>query len=149
MDMEQEMGKRFARKPVVQLQEGGSLEFNGSTIQLSQGIYSINQNFHTNHLSEIMESSPIDKTTFISQRARGAYIASVSRPYLTVGFAILAKCQDPTVQDNSALNKLIRNAKMKIVRFNFSKLDTSTIRLAVFTYTSFTKNKDLSLNLDL
>lgn len=80
MNLEQETGQRFSRKDKVVLREGDSLDFNGATVQLSNCIYSLHQNFHVSHLTEISESSPVDKTAFISQRERGADIASLSSP---------------------------------------------------------------------
>lgn len=68
------------------------------------------QDFQIRQLSVLKESTTADKTSFISQRARGAYICSLSRPDLASVFAILAQAQDPTVENVRDLNILIRQA---------------------------------------
>lgn len=147
LEKEEKLGSHFERKPITKLEEGGTLELNGANINLKHGVYSISQNFHLQHLTELPLDKDINTTMFISQRALGAYIASLSRPDLTAGFAILAQRKNPSKEDAVTLNKLIKKAKQNPVEFNFSKLDINSFRLAVFTDASFAKNQDLSSQL--
>lgn len=46
LELEEKIGKHFEGKPIVKLGEGGELEFNGATIRLNNGVYSIEEHFH-------------------------------------------------------------------------------------------------------
>lgn len=114
-------GQRFSGKPIIKLNSEGSLKFNRATVQLCNDIYSINQEYHIRHLTEVVDSTPIVKFAFISQRALSAYIASLSRPDMTCGFAILAQYHNPTIEKVRVLKNIIRQAKSSTEKFNFSK----------------------------
>lgn len=68
--------------------------------------------YHVKQREEIStDTEEFNKDSFISQRARGAYIASLRKTDLTVGFAILAQRQNTTKEDVIQMRKLIRKAK--------------------------------------
>lgn len=145
--LENDKGHQLERKPISILQESGSMEFNGCNIKLNQNIYSIRQAFHLNHLNELCSSQSVDKSEFVRHPARGAYIASIYRPDLSASFARLSQYQVSTIEDTTTLNKLMRKAKTNHLKFNFIKLDISTIRLWVFTDARFASNRDHSSRL--
>lgn len=147
LELEEKMGCHVERKPIVNLEGGGTPEFHAANIHLNNCVYSISQTCHINQFQKILTDTEVNKSAFISPPARGAYIASLSRPDLTARFAILAQCQNPKKDDIVELNKLIRMAKHNSMRLDFSKLNNDCFLLAVFTDASFARNQDLSSQL--
>ena len=87
---------------------------------------------------------------YISQRARGAYIASICRPDLSFAFAAAAQHSFPGPTEFKALN----NALTTIIEtpengIRFVPQDPDTLRLAVFIDASFANNSDLSSQLGI
>jgi hypothetical protein len=85
------------------------------------------------------------KDQYITQRARGAYIASVCQPEASFDLSFAAQVINPTKDDTKSLNKRlswqIKNSNRGL---KFVKLDVDALRLLVFTDASFANNKDLS-----
>lgn len=74
-------------KPAKFLFESAFLKFNDVIISCSKTVTKIRQCDHTDMLEKIsVEVS--DKSSFVSKRARGAYIASTCRPELTFGSSV-------------------------------------------------------------
>jgi hypothetical protein len=85
------------------------------------------------------------KDQYIAQRARGAYIASVCQPEASFDLSYAAQVTNPDEKDVKLLNKRIQWQIENSTRgLSFVKLDTKTLRLLVFTDSSFANNKDLS-----
>lgn len=89
LELEEKMGRYLKRKLIFKLEKGGTLEFNGASIQLNNGVYSISQIFDSNRLQKTPTDTNINKPAFISHHSRRVSIAlSLSWPDLTAGFAI-------------------------------------------------------------
>lgn len=145
--IKEKQSQKIVRKPIQVLLDGNVIFFSGISIHLSDGILSVEQEFHIRQLTAPNETTPVDKSSFFSQRTRGTYIASLIRPDLFSGFEISAQVQNPTVYNAFDLNKLIQQAKEGGIRLKFTNLNTTTIRVAVFTDASFAKNLDISSKL--
>lgn len=85
------------------------------------------------------------KDQYVAQRARGAYIASISQPEASFDLSFAAQTTEPTADDIKRLNGRIQwqidNSKRGL---KFIKLDQKTMKLLVFTDASFANNNDLS-----
>lgn len=144
---ESKMSKRFDCKPAQTLSEGGTITFNGADIGLVNGIYYMSQNEHINRLANINEEI-VDKSEFVTQRARGAYIASVARPDLSFGFAQASQVIEPDKTAAIKMNKHIARSKANAdIQLKFVPVDQKSLRLAVFSDASFASNQDLSSQL--
>lgn len=142
MEKEEKHSAAFKRKDAKTLEEGGSLEFNGAMIALANGEYSVTVPHHFGRLEEAT-----DKASYAAQRARGAYIAAICRPDLSIVFAKAAQNIDPSEDDIAKLNKAIKRCKAYAsMGLRFVPLGGS-IRLATFVDSSFADNKDLSSQL--
>ena len=85
------------------------------------------------------------KDQYVAQRARGAYIASMCQPEASFDLAYAAQVINPNENDAKLLNKRIQWQIENSTRgLNFVKLDVDTLRLIVFTDSSFANNRDLS-----
>lgn len=84
LKIDEEQDQKLAKKKTIQVfLDESTIFFNGSSIQLSNGILSIEQEFHNLQLTALNNTAPIDKPAFVSQRTRGAYIVPLSRPNLS------------------------------------------------------------------
>ena len=85
------------------------------------------------------------KDQYIAQRARGAYIATVSQPEAAFDLSFTAQVVNPKENDAKALNKRLQ---WRIVYFDrglrFIRLDITTVTLIDFTDASFANNQNLS-----
>lgn len=85
------------------------------------------------------------KDQYIAQRARGAYIATVSQPEAAFDLSFAAQVVNPKENDAKTLNK---HLKWRIVYFDrgllFIRLDITPLTLIVFTDASFANNQNLS-----
>lgn len=82
---------------------------------------------------------------YISQRALGAYIASMSQPEATYDLSSAAQRTDPTVEDIKFLNKRLQWQKDNARRgLRFVRLDKTSLKLYVLPDASFANNRDLS-----
>ena len=137
----------FDGKRLQMLEDGGTVTFNGAEISLRDDICTITQPNHLQKLESITEDT-VEKSEFVAQRARGAYIAAVSRPDLTFAFAYCSQLINRDTKAAKSLNKAIFRAKQKVnFGLTFVKIDILTARLAVFADASFTRNPDLTSQL--
>lgn len=121
--------------------------FNGGTISQTANLLHLNQRDYIAKLQAISDN-PVDPAEYISQRARGAYIASVCRPDLAFGFSVCAQVTKPLAQDAKRLNKTISQAKVDSeLGLRFVAIDQATKRIAVFPDASFASNADLTCQL--
>lgn len=60
----------------------------------------------------------MDKKEFVTDRARGAYIAAVCRPYLTSAFSSSSQIISPDSSAVKALNKNLDLAKTQLMDLN-------------------------------
>lgn len=144
--MEAILARQYEHKPRSILCEGKSVTFNDSLILLTAGSYSISQTDHIRKLQPVPPNATLQR--FIAERARGAYLASVSRPDLTYGFAACSQFRTPTATPISLLNNTIANAYKHHSRcLQYLPLDIATCHIAVFADASFGNNKNMSLQI--
>lgn len=85
------------------------------------------------------------KDEYIRQRARGAYIASLSQPEASFALSRAAQTTDPKEKDAAFLNKRLRwQMDNKNRGLRFIKLAPESLKLLVFVDGSFANNEDLS-----
>lgn len=145
--LESKMSSRFASKSPILLKEGSHVLFNGARVSLSGGIYTISQPDHVSKLECIPEQNT-SCSDFVSQRARGAYIAAVARPDLTFGYAQASQILSPNLTATKTLNTHIKRSKeSQHLNLRFVPLDRSSIQLSVFCDASFASNSDLTSQL--
>src|SRR5450432_3640132 len=155
---------QFAAKERERLTTTTPIKFNGGIIKLANGTsptsydITLTQERQCKNLSIIIAKPAISKSSrgiertaltpkdqYITQRARGAYIASVCQPESSFDLSFAAQVTDPTEEDIQNLNKRLQWQMENTTRgLRFVKLDTTTLRLLVFTDASFANNKDLS-----
>lgn len=84
-------GKHLKGNNITKLEDVEALASTGTIMNLNTVLYSISQLSDINKLTETETNAEKFKTaSFISHRSQGAYIISLSRPYLRDGFALLA-----------------------------------------------------------
>ena len=83
------------------------------------------------------------KENYISQRARGAYIATVSQPQASFALSLAAQNVNPTDNDAKFLNRCLTWQK-KSKGLKFVKLNPHELRIVAFTDSSFANNRDYS-----
>lgn len=146
-DMEQKKSSRFICKDAKFLSDENPIRFNGATIYSKSGTIYLTQPENISKLSTI-ETDSISKDEFISQRARGSYIAAVCRPDLTFAFSKAAQVIIPTLDDCKELNKYIKVCMDSPSRgLKFVKLDSASVSVSVFVDASFASNKDMTSQL--
>jgi hypothetical protein len=83
--------------------------------------------------------------SYVEQRARGAYIASICQPEAIFDLSVVAQHQEPAESDVTVLNKRLDWQIKNMNRgLTYVKLDLSSAKLYVFVDGSFANNKDLS-----
>ena len=129
-------------KPCERLTVEQSLDFNGFIITLNNdGTMSINQLKQARKIQLL--PNPFTKDQYVAQRARGAYIATVSQPQAAFALSYAAQITQPTCEDAEYLNRCL-SWQMEAKGLTFIKLDVKTLRIVAFTDSSFANNKDLS-----
>lgn len=82
---------------------------------------------------------------YVAQRARDAYLASTCQPGASFDLSYAAQSVEVSNDDVMALNKrLLWQITNKSRGLRYVPLDQTTIRLVIFTDSSFANNKDLS-----
>lgn len=85
------------------------------------------------------------KDQYVAQRARGAYLATVSQPEAAFDLSFAAQKLEPQSQDITLLNKRIQWQIDNPDRgLRFVKLDKNTLKLVIFTDSSFANNNDFT-----
>ena len=81
----------------------------------------------------------------MTQRARGAYIATICQPKSSFDLSVAAQVTDIQETDAKQLNKRIQQQIDNLTRgLTFVLLEMDSLSLLVFTDASFANNKDLS-----
>ena len=127
----------FDGKDPGTLKVSGTVTLNGVEILLRDVIYSVTQPEHLQRLVGITEDT-VNKSNFVAQLARGAYVAAVWRPDLAFALAYFSQLFNPDANAAKSLNKVILRAKQD-VNFGrtFVKISIHTARLAVFADASY------------
>ena len=88
-------------------------------------------------------SKSFTKERYVAQRARGAYISTVSQPQAAFALSYAAQVTEPTYEDAQYLNRCLSWQK-EAKGLTFVKTDMRSLRIVAFTDSSFANNKDLS-----
>lgn len=149
---------KFQAKKRETLAVGQPLKFNGGLIELTvDGTITLSQERLCKNLEQVSTSTknvtntrgsskPLNvKEQYVAQRARGAYIASLSQPEMACALSLAAQAIDPDEADIKRLNDSIHWQQENAARgLRFVHLDINTLRLFAFTDASFANNKDYS-----
>jgi hypothetical protein len=139
---------KLLAKPREKLAQDCPIKFNGGIIKLtSDGIITLTQERHCSKIGmvNIGDDKAVRKDQYIAQRARGAYIATVCQPEAAFDLSFAAQVVNPKENDAKALNRRLRWQLDNYSRgLSFIKLDVNSLRLIVFTDSSFANNNDLS-----
>lgn len=101
---------KFPSKPRINLVDGHCIKFNGGTIPPNNAIVKLHQTDHVKTLQKI-ETNNLNQSSYISQRARRAYIASKSSLNLTFAFAVSSQVTTANIEVAKRLNKFIDTTK--------------------------------------
>ena len=138
---------KFKSKQVDVLSDGKTISFNGAQITKEGDAYILFQKDHINRMQPL-DTKNLSADDYVSQRARGGYIASTCRPDLMFGFSYAAQFPDPTEENFKFLNKVIGKALSTPSKgLRFIPLDSETIVVGVFIDASFACNPGLSSQL--
>ncbi|KHJ31172.1 hypothetical protein EV44_g4110 [Erysiphe necator] len=90
-----------------------------------------------------MDNKSDIKPQYISQRALGAYIATVCQPEASFDLSRAAQTVSPGINEAALLNKRLKWQKINSRRgLKFIKLDNKSLKIIVFTDGSFANNKE-------
>jgi hypothetical protein len=148
----------FTCKPRQIMTPSTSLKFNGAIIsEDGQGITLTQERtlklikLIKNHNADSVSSrgkvrrNMTPKEQYISQRALGAYVATMSQPEAAFDLSFAAQMTDPGKADIDLLNKRLQWQSENTTRgLRFVKVDMETAKLMVFADASFAGNRDLS-----
>jgi transposase InsO family protein len=149
---------KFMAKDRDTLTQAKELKFNGGIIQLTDAGITLTQQRQCELLQTVQAEAATTtssrgavrhnltmKEQYISQRARGAYIASVCQPEASYDLSVAAQAIQPDADDVKALNQRldwqVQNASRGLT---YVQLDQTTLQLMVFTDASFANNRDFS-----
>ncbi|KAI0994111.1 hypothetical protein K3495_g14072 [Podosphaera aphanis] len=88
---------KFDANPIQELTKSSPINFNGAHISISVT--------HHDQVTKIVLLKDTCKHKYVSQRARGSYIASVCQPQVAFGLSYVAQITNPTSLDMTRLNK--------------------------------------------
>lgn len=131
---------------------GGNIRLEGETLVLSQERQCANIQLVGGHIKDLkgargkVRRAVPPKDQYVAQRARGAYVATVTQPEAAFDLSFAAQVTgEPTADDVKRLNRRLQWQIDHPGRgLHFVKLDRESLRLVVFTDASFANNKDLS-----
>jgi hypothetical protein len=96
----------------------------------------------------VVRSDLTTKEQYTSQRAKGAYIASLCQQEVAFDLSFAAQALEPDASNISALNKRIEWRKENAAKgLKYVELDENALKLVIFTDASFANNKDHSLQI--
>ena len=135
-----------------------SLKFNGTRIELSNDHLTLKPEKHADNITLVKTSETSTtssrgivrpklstKEQYIAQRARGAYLASTCQPEASFDLSYAAQSTEFTPDDVTALNKRLQwQIDNKTRGLRYVKLDPNSLKVVVFTDSSFANNRDLS-----
>jgi hypothetical protein len=148
---------KFLAKEREQLTIENPIKFNGGQIKLSNnGTIELTQTHQCQNLKLValkevnitnskgeLRQAVTPKDQYVAQRARGAYIATVCQPEASFDLSFAAQIVNPKEEDAKRLNKRLQwqiNNQSRGLRF--VKLDQDSLKIVIFTDSSFANNKD-------
>lgn len=137
---------KLLAKDTETLSEAKPLQFNGCVLTLKDDCIFITQKGQGKRIEEVPLDDPSSlKQSYMQQRARGAYIASICQPEATFDLSVAAQHHDPTPEEVKLLNKRLKWQKGNLDRgLRYVAVDLSVAKLFIFVDASFANNKDLS-----
>lgn len=137
---------RFTAKPKEILSTDNPLQFNGCVLVLNtDSTISLYQKEQGKKIQVIDMQTEDFRQSYVEQRARGAYIASICQPEAAFDLSVAAQHQEPEQSDVTALNKRLQwQVKNTDRGLNYVPVELSTAKIYVFVDGSFANNKDLS-----
>jgi hypothetical protein len=151
---------QFLSKEREQLTQTNPLKFNGGNIKLQGDGNAIvltqerqckNLRLVATYATDLtgargaVRKAVTPKDQYVAQRARGAYIATVSQPEAAFDLSFAAQVINPKEEHAKQLNKRLQwqiDNPMRGLRF--VRLDIQSLKLIVYTDASFANNQDLS-----
>jgi len=131
---------RFKAKDKQFLAPDSPIDFNGCVVTIKHGTITLRQK----RQGEKLEPAK-DKKTYIQQRARGAYIATICQPEASFDLAAAAQATNPSKEEVSRLNKRLVWQKDNVNRgLTYVQLDMNKLKLFTLVDASFANNKDMS-----
>ena len=85
---------KFLAKPVEKLSSNHPIHFNGFVIYLLDDMITITQEKQAKAIT-LLDQLTFTKEDYVSQRARGAYIATISQPQAAFNLSFAAQVTDP------------------------------------------------------
>lgn len=147
MEREAKASIRFDFKSPQFLTIDNPVTFNRETISKRGSNVHLYQASLFKELS-VISDIPLNKPSFISERAREVYIAAVFCPNLSFEFSVCSQYIDPDANVVNRLNNFINRAiAIANVTLTFVFLNIKTIRLAVFADASLANSSNLSFQL--
>jgi hypothetical protein len=132
-------------KPVEILSTEKPLIFNGCKLFQDHDGITLKQNNQGNRIELIDIKSETYQQSYIEQRARGAYIATICQPEATFDLSTAAQTQNPAEKEVKELNKRLEWQKNNRERgIHYVAIDLETTKVFTFVDASFANNKDLS-----
>ena len=130
----------FLAKHITQLTAEHPLTFNGAHLEITSNTITVSQSRQCEKISIVTNASQ-----YVAERARGAYISSVCQPQAAFALSYAAQTSSPDDDDIKLLNKCLQwQIDNKQFGLTYVKLDMETLRVIVFTDSSFANNKDNS-----
>jgi hypothetical protein len=144
---EEELTKaKLIAKPKEKLSLATPLLFNGCIISLNGDSITLRQKGQGKKINVVDVDSP--KQSYVEQRARGAYIASICQPEASFDLSVAAQHQEPDKNDVLTLNKRLSWQMRNLGRgLLYMPIDLNTAKIFVFVDGSFANNKDFSSQL--
>jgi hypothetical protein len=132
---------RFNAKEKEVLAKDNEIDFNGCVVTTDGNTISLLQKRQGEKLD-----AATDQKSYIQQRARGAYIASICQPEASFDLAAAAQTTTvPTKEEISRLNKRIMWQKQNVDRgLSYVQLKMTDLKLFAMVDASFANNKDMS-----
>jgi hypothetical protein len=160
IDEDKELKKaQFLSKEREQLTQSNPVKFNGGNITLEKDNSVVltqerqckNLRLVTTYTTDLasargaIRKAVTPKDQYVAQRARGAYIATVSQPEAAFDLSFAAQVINPKEEHAKQLNKRLQWQIDNPTRgLRFVQLDIQSLKLMVFTDASFANNQDLS-----
>ena len=138
----------YQAKAKISLSASQPIEFNGTVLRMTEdgtGTITMTQPKQLERMKQVTYPDP---ENYISQRARGAYVASLTQPEMAFAFSYAAQVKDPGQKEYDLLNKAIQWQVDHPSRgLTFRKVDPEKAKLFVFVDASFANNPDLTSQL--
>ena len=149
---------KIMTKPREQLDVTHPIKFNGVKIKLGEdGSLYLNHESHalvqpvkqsdssSTSARGVVRERLTPKEQYLAQRARGAYVACICQPEASFDLSHAAQSTEFSPGDIATLNKRLQwQVDNRTRGLKYVQLDMSSLRLAVFTDSSFANNRDLS-----